>query len=76
MGSEIAGDKTETEGPTARDTAEESVTWRGVQIRAAKGGGWRVGKNSRWKTYHAGRGCGEWARESGEAMLKANDGGR
>ena len=43
----------------------------GAQILATEDGGWRVETKSRWTMIHAGRGCGERARESGEAALKA-----
>ena len=63
-------------GGRTRDTAEESVTRRREERRAAESGGWRVEAKSRWMTYHAGRVCGERAIESSETMLKATDGGR
>ena len=55
-------------------TAAKADTRRSAQRRAAEAGRWRVGKNSRWEMIHAGRGCGEWVRKSGEATLKATDG--
>ena len=45
-----------------------------MQRQAAEAGGWRMGKNSRWKTYHARRGCGERVRDIGDVTLQATAG--
>ena len=45
-----------------------------MQRQAAEAGGWRMGKNSRWKTYHTRRGCGERVRDIGDVTLQATAG--
>ena len=62
-------------GERTRDTAAESGTRRGAQRQATEADGWGVGTKSSWTMIHTGRGCGDRVRGSGEATLKATDGG-
>ena len=46
-----------------------------AQVAGTSGGGWRVRATSRWTSFRAGRGGGEWVQEKGSTTSNATNGG-
>ena len=57
------------------DAGHCSISEHAVRGAERSSRGWWVGEKFMWTIIHAGKGCGERVKESGEATLKDNDGG-
>ena len=55
------------------DAGHCSISEHAVRGAERSSRGWWVGEKFMWTIIHAGKGCGERVKESGEATLKATD---